>query len=97
MNEQLRMLNENEIKVPRVFSFRNGLKQQIFVNENLRDLEFTMRDRKLALDYDHCLLVLNELGRFHASSLLYQKSLNKSIYHYFKEEFEASIDSSIFN
>lgn len=41
------------------------------VFEDLKVSGFTMADRKLLLDMDHCKLTMKKLGRFHAASIIH--------------------------
>ena len=43
---------------------------QILVFEDLKALGYEMADRQNGIDEEHCNLVMNKLGKFHASSML---------------------------
>ncbi|KAL7648255.1 UNVERIFIED_CONTAM: hypothetical protein RMT77_000161 [Armadillidium vulgare] len=97
MNEQLEMLELPPLKTPKLFSRILEKRKEAFLTENLRVQGFKMFDRRKGMDLNHCTLALKELGRFHASSLLYEETLHpKTIpesFDYFKyNHFDASHD-----
>ncbi|KAL7648260.1 UNVERIFIED_CONTAM: hypothetical protein RMT77_000166 [Armadillidium vulgare] len=75
MNEQLAKLNLPSLKIPRLLasSFENG--KEAFITENLIPLGYKPCDVSKGLDINHANLAMQELGRFHASSLIFQDSL----------------------
>lgn len=75
MSKHLRELNQPPIKTPKLLAYNLEERRQMFIMEDLRQQNFKMYDRRKGIDIPHALLVLNELGRFHASSLLYQETL----------------------
>ncbi|XP_063889369.1 uncharacterized protein LOC135116089 [Scylla paramamosain] len=72
INSILREIGHTEINVPKCFhaSLEKG-KEVIFL-EDLRARGYKMADRKQGLDEAHTILVLRELARLHAASLLLQ-------------------------
>lgn len=42
----------------------------MIVFEDLKSLGYLMADREIGLDEDHCKIVLEKLGRFHAASMI---------------------------
>lgn len=44
-------------------------KAKVFVLEDLKTLGYCVADRQTGLDLDHCLLVAQKLGKFHAGSM----------------------------
>lgn len=65
-----------------VFSPRYFLIQEdgdkLMVFNDLKELGFKMPDRQRGLDFEHCRLVMQMLGRFHASSLEFLKDKENS-------------------
>uniref|UniRef100_A0A0P4VY71 CHK kinase-like domain-containing protein n=2 Tax=Scylla olivacea TaxID=85551 RepID=A0A0P4VY71_SCYOL len=72
INSILREIGHTKINVPKCFhaSLEKG-KEVIFL-EDLRARGYKMADRKQGLDEAHTILVLRELARLHAASLLLQ-------------------------
>ncbi|MPC52936.1 hypothetical protein E2C01_046817 [Portunus trituberculatus] len=72
INSVLKKIGHTEIQVPKCFhtSLKKG-KEVIFL-EDLRARGYKMADRKQGLDKAHITLVLRELARLHAASLLLQ-------------------------
>ncbi|KAB7501254.1 hypothetical protein Anas_13733, partial [Armadillidium nasatum] len=80
MNKQLHELNLPHITTPKLYARDLEIGREVFIAENLRAQGFLTIDKRKVMDFDHTVLVLNELGRFHASSLLYEETLHpKSI------------------
>ncbi|KAB7500122.1 hypothetical protein Anas_04969 [Armadillidium nasatum] len=75
MNKQLKTLKLDKIKTPKLLSRSIEKGKEAFIAENLKTQGFRMYDRRIGLDLNHTLLVLNELGRFHASSILLEEEL----------------------
>lgn len=80
MNSELKNLGLDPIKAPKLFSQNLEKRKEAFIIENLRIQGFKMHDPKKGMDLNHSLFVVKELGKFHASSLLFEESLpTKSI------------------
>ncbi|KAL7648257.1 UNVERIFIED_CONTAM: hypothetical protein RMT77_000163 [Armadillidium vulgare] len=80
MNKQLHELNLPRIATPKLYARNLEKGREVFIAENLRSQGFITIDKRKVMDFDHTVLVLKELGRFHASSLLYEETLHpKSI------------------
>ncbi|KAL7648245.1 UNVERIFIED_CONTAM: hypothetical protein RMT77_000151 [Armadillidium vulgare] len=77
MNKQLKLLNLESIKAPKSYtrSFEKG--REVLVIEDLRKNGFSMHERTKGFDLKHSILVVEELARFHASSLLFEETLEK--------------------
>ncbi|KAB7500120.1 hypothetical protein Anas_04963 [Armadillidium nasatum] len=75
MDKQLANLKLNNIRTPKVLSRNNEKGKEVFIEENLRNQGFKMHNRKIGLDLNHSLLVVNEIGRFHASSILFEEEI----------------------
>lgn len=80
MNAILRSTGLKELKFPRcVYASLETDKEVIFL-EDLRPRGFKMTDRRKGLDAAHVILVLRELAKLHAASLLVEAQLpNKDI------------------
>ncbi|KAL7648253.1 UNVERIFIED_CONTAM: hypothetical protein RMT77_000159 [Armadillidium vulgare] len=99
MNEQLEMLELPPLKTPKLFSWSLEKSKEAFLAENLRVQGFKMFDRRKGMDLNHCTLALKELGRCHASSLLYEetlhpKTLPESFDNFKKHWFDSNDDSN---
>lgn len=55
----------------------------ILVLEDLAPLGFRMADRQAGLDLDHCTLVIRNVAKFHASSLLLCENVSSFIFNCF--------------
>ncbi|KAB7500123.1 hypothetical protein Anas_04968 [Armadillidium nasatum] len=75
MNNQLKQLGFDAIKTPKLLSKNLEKGREAFVTENLRTQGFKMCDKMRGMDLNHSLFVVKELGRFHASSLLFEETL----------------------
>ncbi|KAB7499084.1 hypothetical protein Anas_05088, partial [Armadillidium nasatum] len=85
MSKHLGKLGLDPIRTPRIFASCLEKEKEALLLENLRTQGFQMHDRRKGQDYHHALLVMEELGRFHASSLLLQESIAPKT---FAEHFE---------
>ncbi|XP_055383775.1 uncharacterized protein LOC129613650 [Condylostylus longicornis] len=66
--------------LPKCFFAGNDENGEIIVLEDLKQLGFKMKNRLIALDFDHCVLVMKELARMHAASIS-AKELNQKDFH----------------
>ncbi|KAK3874461.1 hypothetical protein Pcinc_020625 [Petrolisthes cinctipes] len=75
LNAELREGHLEHIRLPRCYfhSMKEG--RQMIIMEDLSRCGFKMATHSLGLDAVHARLVVQELGRLHASSLLYQATL----------------------
>ncbi|RXG58781.1 hypothetical protein Avbf_13939 [Armadillidium vulgare] len=75
MSKHLSTLGLPPIKTPKFYagSFEKG--REAFLTENLRKQGFVLHDRRKGQDFNHASLVMGELGRFHASSLLLEDAI----------------------
>ncbi|KAL7648263.1 UNVERIFIED_CONTAM: hypothetical protein RMT77_000169 [Armadillidium vulgare] len=91
MNKHLGKLGLPFLKTPKMFARNLERGREAFIAENLRNQGFIMPDRKKCLNINHANLVMEELGRFHASSILFEEKLYpKTIpdtFDYFEEPF----------
>ncbi len=90
MNRELRNIDLTMLKVPTTYSFCNESSKEVLIMNNLKVEGFRLFGKLRGLDLKHCLLVMEELGRFHASSRLYEESLKRPICEEFKEVFNVS-------
>ncbi|XP_047497136.1 uncharacterized protein LOC125044492 isoform X2 [Penaeus chinensis] len=63
----------NPLRLPKFYHHRKSGEREIVILEDLTARDFLMADRKKGLDIPHMRLVLEELGKFHASSYLLQQ------------------------
>ncbi|RXG58780.1 hypothetical protein Avbf_13940 [Armadillidium vulgare] len=75
MSKHLERLNLAPIKTPRLFASYLEEEKEALVLENLRTQGFQMHERRKGHDYQHAFLVMEELGRFHASSLILEEAI----------------------
>ncbi|KAB7499288.1 hypothetical protein Anas_04956 [Armadillidium nasatum] len=90
MNKHLETLRLPQIKTPKYYagSFEKG--REAFLTENLRKQGFVLHDRRKGQDFNHASLVMGELGRFHASSLLLEDSIAPKTFEETFDNFEES-------
>lgn len=91
LNKELIAAGQPGLKVPKCYHFNLNKDEEIIFLEDLRDEGFKMTDKKKGLDAAHLNLVLQELGRMHAASILLKgtKSREQLLAEYpcLKEEF----------
>ncbi|KAK4318481.1 hypothetical protein Pmani_010501 [Petrolisthes manimaculis] len=75
LNAELREGHLEHIRLPRCYFHCLKEGRQIIILEDLSRCGFKMPTHSLGLDAVHARLVVQELGRLHASSLLYQATL----------------------
>ncbi|KAL7648271.1 UNVERIFIED_CONTAM: hypothetical protein RMT77_000177 [Armadillidium vulgare] len=75
MNKELETLGLSQIKTTKIYSKNQEKEKEGFISENLRTQGFVLHDRMKGQDLNHALLVVEELGRFHASSLLLEETI----------------------
>ncbi|XP_042243293.1 uncharacterized protein LOC121880201 [Homarus americanus] len=75
INEVMRKIGRREISVAKCFHCCLDEGKEILLMEDLRARSFRMFDRQRGMDAAHATLVLQELGRLHAASILLDKTL----------------------
>ncbi|XP_071526467.1 uncharacterized protein [Panulirus ornatus] len=70
LSSELERVGEVALRVPKCFYMRGDSGKEIIFLENLLPRGFKMNDRSKGLDVAHTKLILQELARFHAASLL---------------------------
>ncbi|RXG58558.1 hypothetical protein Avbf_07681 [Armadillidium vulgare] len=70
MNKCLSKVSLSNIKTPKLYSKSIIKGREAFLTEDLRKQGFKMMDRSLGADLNHAIIVMEELGRFHARALL---------------------------
>ncbi|XP_042243292.1 uncharacterized protein LOC121880200 [Homarus americanus] len=75
INEIMRKIGHREISVAKCFHCCFDEGKEILLMEDLRARSFRMFDRQRGMDAVHATLVLQELGRLHAASILLDKTL----------------------
>lgn len=73
VNAVLRGVGYDELSVPRCLFQSTERGREVVVLENLRDLGYEMRDKAEGIDAAHTVLVLKELAKLHAASVLLQE------------------------
>ncbi|CAL4091439.1 unnamed protein product, partial [Meganyctiphanes norvegica] len=73
MNQLLEKFNHPALRLSKGYFLSLESCNEILFLEDLRLKGFKMRNRKIGFDKAHGLLVMNELGRLHAASLLKEK------------------------
>ncbi|MPC74289.1 uncharacterized protein LOC123506481 [Portunus trituberculatus] len=76
INSVLKEIGHTEINVPKCFYISLEKRKEVIFLEDLRARGYKMADRKQGLDKAHTTLVLRELARLHAASLLLQNKTN---------------------
>lgn len=56
------------LKIPRCFKTCSMDKREFLILENMKEVDYKMWDRKMAMEEDHVTMVLREYGRLHAIS-----------------------------
>ena len=77
INKVFRSIKQPDLKVPGFYHMDLTMDNEVLYLEDLRESEFKMADRKEGLDVPHLLLLLKELSRLHAASLLLKGSESK--------------------
>lgn len=70
INEELVKVDETKLRMPRCFHCVAKESEEVMYLEDLRRSGYKMLDRKKVLDQEHVNLILKELARLHAGSLL---------------------------
>ncbi|XP_042856110.1 uncharacterized protein LOC122242781 [Penaeus japonicus] len=73
LNAVLREAGQGELSVPKCFFQCTEKGREIIVLENLKDQGYEQRDKTEGIDAAHTVLVLEELAKLHAASLLLQE------------------------
>nr|XP_027216160.1 uncharacterized protein LOC113808862 isoform X2 [Penaeus vannamei] len=73
LNSVLAEAGLDPLRVPKFYHHSKSGEREILILEDLTARDFLLADRKKGLDIPHMRLVLEELGRFHASSHLLQR------------------------
>ena len=90
MNEELSKIGEKPLAIPVGYSKCTKQGEEAYLMTDLRSFEengemksFKMFNRKECMDIEYALLVVKELARFHATSLVLENRIKKS----FTEEY----------
>ncbi|KAK7078254.1 hypothetical protein SK128_027800 [Halocaridina rubra] len=79
LNSSLESIGLQQLKLAKCYAFDLTFgRENLFLND-LRKEGFSMFDRKKGLDKEHMTLVLEELGRFHAASIIAQETLGEPL------------------
>ena len=71
LNAELEKIKEPRLRTPKHFHSVTKEGEQVIYLEDLRPLGFKMTDRQKGMDKHHTMLILRELGRWHAASVLF--------------------------
>ncbi|KAK4309907.1 hypothetical protein Pmani_018488 [Petrolisthes manimaculis] len=90
LNKQLLNIEQDKLRLAtHLYSTLNEC-EEIIILKDLRPEGFKMFDRMKGMDIPHCSLVLKELGRLHAASVLLQNELSEPIdekYEFLQKDF----------
>ena len=95
MNKELNNIGLPPLKIPKAFAIRRDQQKEVLIMNNLRKEGFLMTEKKKGVTLQQSLLVAEELGRFHASSLLFQQKLKHPLNVVFEKELAVSCLLSI--
>ena len=84
LNQELEDLELHPLRIPKLLHGNLDNDRELIIFEDLRNDGFKMVDRRKGLDFNHVCLVLEELARLHAASILL---LRKNKYTNFLENF----------
>ena len=70
LNQNFEILHERPLRVPKYFYSVTKEKGQVIFLEDMRKKGFKMVDRKIGMDRNHTMLVMKELARLHAISVV---------------------------
>ena len=70
LNAELARINEEPLKVPRCFYHNGTIGEEILYYQDLRLDNYKMYDKTKSMDIDHVNMVVKELSKLHASSML---------------------------
>ena len=77
LNRELTIASQPNLKVPKCFYYNLEKNKEIIFLEDLRNRQFKLANRKKGLNFAHVNLVMEELGRLHASSELLKGTFTK--------------------
>jgi len=70
INAELSRIEEEPLKVPKCLYFSETFREEVMYFEDLRCKQFKMYDRRKSLDFVHAEMIIAELSRLHAASVL---------------------------
>ena len=70
LNSELANVGQGKLKVPKSYHSVGETNREVIYMEDLRRSGFKMTDRKKGMDKHHVNLILRELGRLHAASVI---------------------------
>ena len=71
MDEELNKLGMEDLRLPKFYHAVHDSKKEVMYMQDMRRLGYKMCDRNKGMDYAHTNMIMKELGRFHASSVLF--------------------------
>lgn len=87
LDKDLAKIDETPLKVPRELFINDVPNAEVIIMKNLRDEGYKLFDRRKGMDVAHTLLVFEEMGRFHATSLVYQNRLQRTLHQEYERDF----------
>nr|XP_053644318.1 uncharacterized protein LOC128696924 [Cherax quadricarinatus] len=99
LNVQLSHVGREPIRAPHCYFAHITEKEEVIFLEDLRQEGFKMFDRMKGMDKAHAVLVLKELGKLHAASILYQKEASivlEDKYTYIQKDFHSMLGGDDF-
>lgn len=79
LNAELSRTGQDTLRLPSCFFTHLVKGEEVIILRDLRDEGFKMFDRIKGMDKTHAMLVLKELGRLHAASILFQATTSESL------------------
>ena len=70
LNKELERLQLGTLGIPKYFHSVSQEKEQVIFLEDLRTRDFKMLDRKVGMDRNHTMLIMKELAKLHAISVV---------------------------
>nr|XP_053644583.1 uncharacterized protein LOC128697078 [Cherax quadricarinatus] len=92
LNAQLSLVGREPVRAPHCYFAHITEQEEVIFLGDLRPEGFKMFDRMKGMDTAHAVLVLKELGKLHAASILYQKETSVVLedkYTYIQKDFHS--------
>ena len=87
MDKDLAKIDEEPLKVTEEIFIHDVPNEEVLIMKNLRLEGYKLFDRFKGMDIPHTILVLEEMARFHATSLVYQNRLQRSLQQEYERDF----------
>ncbi|XP_045603808.1 uncharacterized protein [Procambarus clarkii] len=92
LNDQLKRAGQQPLRVAPCYFFHLEEDEEVIILGDLRPEGYKMFDRKKGMNKAHAVLVLRELGRLHAASILLQHEISEDLgakYTYLQKDFHS--------